>query len=175
MPGVISQVNISDGGMPKLPVPEAMVTANGVAGDRQRVPKVHGGPDRAVCLYSEELYEWLRETCNVNITAGQIGENFTTRGLDLGALQPGDRLRAGQCLIEITKVRAPCHQLRIWDPDLPELIVGRSGWVAKVLEPGLVRAGDPIEKLDRPTAHVTLHSVTSNERSIGEVTKCNQM
>jgi MOSC domain-containing protein YiiM len=151
MPGVITQINISDGGMPKLPVTQAMVTVHGVAGDRQRNLKFHGGPNRAVCLYSEELYEWLRESCNVNVTAGQIGENFTTRGLDLGALQPGDRLRAGECVIEITKARVPCHQLKMWDEDLPELIVGRSGWVAKVIEEGHVRAGNAIEKIDRST------------------------
>jgi MOSC domain-containing protein YiiM len=151
MKGVLVQINVSNGGMPKLPVPQAMVTVNGVAGDRQKILEFHGGPNRAICLYSEELYEWLRESCNVNVSAGQIGENFTTRGLDLGTLKPGDRLRVGACVIEITKVRVPCSQLRLWDPDLPELIVGRSGWVAKVTEEGVVRAGDTIEPVVCPT------------------------
>lgn len=141
---VLLQINISQGGMPKLPVPEARVTFNGVAGDRQRTPKVHGGPDRAICLYSEELYQWLGEQ-GVNVSPGQIGENFTTRGLGLSSLQRGDRLRVGACLIEITKVRTPCYQLKKWDPDLPEIIVGRSGWMAKVIEEGMVYRGAPIE------------------------------
>ena len=132
--------------MPKLPVLQAQVTAAGVAGDRQRNLKYHGGADRAVCLYSEELYEWLRDS-GIDVTNGQIGENFTTRGLDLGALQPGHRLRVGGCVIQITKVRVPCNQLRTWHPDLPEMIVGRSGWVARVLQEGLVKPGDPIEFL----------------------------
>lgn len=144
---ILSQINISDGGMPKLPVLQARVTVNGLVGDRQRVRKYHGGPDRAVCLYSEELYAWLRDY-GVNVSAGQLGENFTTRGLDLGALKPRDRLRAGQCVIEITKVREPCSQLRRWDPDLPEIIVGRSGWVARVIEEGLICPGDPIEQME---------------------------
>ena len=147
MGAVLARVNISSGGMPKLPVPEAMVTVEGVAGDRQRNLKFHGGPNRALCIYSEELYEWLRDDCGVDVTAGQIGENFTTCGLDLGAVKPGDRLRVGGCIIEITKVRVPCNQLKMWDEDLPELIVGRSGWVAKVIEEGLVRPGDPIERI----------------------------
>jgi MOSC domain-containing protein YiiM len=134
--------------MPKLPVPGAQVTAEGVAGDSQRNRKFHGGPDRAICLYSEELYEFLRDN-GIAVSAGQIGENFTTRGLDLASLQPGDRLRVGGCVVEITAVRVPCSQLRKWGATLPEVIVGRSGWVAKVTEPGPVQPGDEITVLER--------------------------
>ena len=148
--GVLAQLNVSPGGMPKLPVLFARVTAAGVEGDWQKNRKYHGGPDRAVCIYSEELYEFLRDK-GVNVTSGQIGENFTTRGLDLQTLAKGDRLRVGECVIEITDVRVPCRQLRMWDQDLPELIVGHSGWVAKVVQEGIVRPGDGIEKLPRPT------------------------
>src|SRR3982751_1561371 len=113
--------------MPKLPVLFARVTATGVDGDWQKNRKVHGGPNRAVCLYSEELYAWLREQ-GVNVRNGDLGENFTTNGLDLLRLGKGDRLRVGKgsrgCVIEITNVRVPCHQLKMWDVDLPELIVG---------------------------------------------------
>lgn len=144
MDAVLVRINVSQGGMPKLPISEAQVTFNGIVGDLQRTPMIHGGPDRALCLYSEELYQWLREQ-GVNVFAGQIGENFTTRGLDLSTLARGDRLRIGRCVIEITKVRTPCRQLKMWDVDLPEMIVGRSGWMAKVIEEGIVRPGDSIE------------------------------
>lgn len=146
LPATLTQLNVSPGGMPKLPVLQAQVTVAGVAGDRQRNLKFHGGADRAICLYSEELYQWLRDS-GVNVTNGQIGENFTTRWLDLDNLQPGDRLRVGGCVIEITKVRVPCNQLKKWHPDLPTRIVGRSGWMAKVIEKGMVRRGDKIELL----------------------------
>jgi MOSC domain-containing protein YiiM len=152
MTGTLAQVNVSNGGMPKLPVLQARVAKEGLEGDWQKNRKYHGGPDRAVCIYSEELYEWLRET-GVVVTNGQIGENFTTRDLDLQRLAQGDRLRVGgECVIEITKVRVPCHQLKKWDADLPELIVGRSGWVAKVVQEGVVKAGDAIEVLPRAEA-----------------------
>jgi MOSC domain-containing protein YiiM len=150
MKPTLTQVNVSDGGMPKLPVPEARVTKGGLIGDRQRIVKFHGGPKRAVCLYSEELYEWLRDY-GIPVTNGQLGENFTTRGLDLGGLRPGSQLRVGGCTIEITAVRVPCNQLKKWDPDLPELIVGRSGWVAKVIEEGGVKPGDEIQVLAAPS------------------------
>ena len=151
MTGTLAQVNVSNGGMPKLPVLFARVTAAGVEGDWQKNRKVHGGPDRAVCLYSEELYAWLNEQ-GVVVGNGAVGENFTTRGIDLLKLGAGDRLRVGAdggCVIEITKVRVPCYQLKRWDADLPELIVGRSGWMARVVAEGAVKAGDPIAVLPR--------------------------
>ena len=144
MTAILLQLNVSDGGMPKLPVPEARVTRFGVEGDRQRNLKYHGGPNRALCLFSHELYEWLRGK-GIDIPYGSVGENFTTQGLDLNTLAKGDRLKVGDCLIEITDVRIPCSNLKKFDPDLPELIVGHSGWVAKVLSEAVVRAGDTIE------------------------------
>src|SRR4051794_32070606 len=143
MPAVLVQLNISSGGMPKQPIGLARVTVDGVEGDWQKNRNYHGGPNRAICIYSEELYEFLRDK-GVNVSNGDIGENFTTRGLDLQTLARGDRLQVGKCVIEITDVRVPCHQLRKWDQDLPELIVGHSGWVAKVVQEGVVRKGDPV-------------------------------
>jgi MOSC domain-containing protein YiiM len=150
MAGVLVQLNVSHGGMPKLPVMFARVTAGGVDGDRQRNLKYHGGPDRAVCLYSEELYDELRDAGVDLPGAGAVGENFTTRGVDLRKLAKGDRLRVGECVIQLTDVRVPCRQLKKWDPELPELIVGRSGWVARVVEEGMVRPGDSVQVLSRP-------------------------
>ena len=55
----VHQINVSDGGIPKQPVLEAKVAQDGVEGDRQQNLKVHGGPDRAVCLFSVELIQPL--------------------------------------------------------------------------------------------------------------------
>ena len=148
MSAVLVQLNTSPGGMPKRSIESARVTVDGVEGDWQKNRKYHGGPDRAICLYSEELYDFLRAK-GVDLVNGSVGENFTTRGLDLQALAIGDRIRVGECVIELTKVRVPCHQLRKWDQDLPELIVGHSGWVAKVIQDGIVRKGDAVEPLPR--------------------------
>ena len=146
MTGTLVQLNLSKGSMPKLPVPSARVTRDGVEGDWQKNRKYHGGPDRAVCVYSEELYSEMKDAGVDGASAGAFGENFTTRGVDLQTLKVGDRLRVGDaCVIEITKVRIPCNQLRKWDARMPSLIVGRSGWMAKVVDEGVVKAGDPIE------------------------------
>jgi MOSC domain-containing protein YiiM len=157
--GTLVQVNVSAGGMPKTPVLVARVTAAGVGGDWQKNRKVHGGPDRAICLYSEELYAWLNEE-GFKVRNGDLGENFTTRGLDLQKLSRGDRLHVGGddgCTIEITKVREPCFQLKKWGADLPGMILGRSGWVARVVRDGIVKPGDPVAAVpagpaDRPPA-----------------------
>jgi MOSC domain-containing protein YiiM len=146
MKGSLLQLNVSRGGMPKLPVLQAQVTVEGVAGDWQKNRKYHGGADRAICLFSTELYDRLRGM-GIDLAPGAVGENFTTTGIDLQRLAKGDRLRVGQCLIEITNVRVPCRNLKQWDADLPELIMGFSGWVARVVEEGLVQAGDGVEKV----------------------------
>lgn len=144
MSAILIQLNISPGGLPKTPILFAHITRDGVAGDWQRNRKYHGGPDRAVCLYSEELYAELRHE-GIDLVHGAVGENFTTRGLNLKHLAKGDRLRVGgDCVIEITDIRVPCRTLAKWDANLPRLIQGRSGWVAKVLSEGTVRPGDPI-------------------------------
>ena len=149
MPATLVQVNVSNGGMPKLPILWARVHRDGVGDDWQKNRKYHGGPDRAVCLFSEELYDWLRELGVKGLFNGAIGENFTTRGIDLMSLRAGDRLRVGsECEIELTDVREPCRQLKKWDERFPKLILGRSGWLARVVVEGEVRAGDAVEVLE---------------------------
>jgi MOSC domain-containing protein YiiM len=147
MQGTLVQVNVSKGGMPKLPVAEVRVTAKGLDGDWQKNRKYHGGPNRAVCLFSVELYDRLRGL-GIDLAHGAVGENFTVGGMNFQQLGKGDRLRVGaECVVEITDVRVPCRQLKQWDADLPELIVGYSGWVAKVVAGGVVRPGDAVVKL----------------------------
>ena len=75
------QINLSDGGVPKRPVLEAVITTTGVEGDRQRNLKVHGGPDRALCLFSLDLIERLQDEGRL-IEAGSSGENLTIAGLE---------------------------------------------------------------------------------------------
>lgn len=149
MSAVLAQLNTSPGGIPKLPVLFAHVTRDGLAGDWQCNRKYHGGPDRAICLYSEELYAELRSE-GIDVINGAVGENFTTRGVNLQHLARGDQLRVGDnCVIELTNIRVPCRTLTKWNANLPRLIKGRSGWVAKVVSEGTVRPGDAVEVVPR--------------------------
>ena len=109
--GHVFQLNTSRGGVPKLPVPRAVVTARGLEGDEHNDKKNHGGPDRALCLYSLENFLLLQAEGHPAYP-GSIGENVTTAGIDFSRLQPGDRLRLGdEVLIEITKYTTPCFKI----------------------------------------------------------------
>ena len=146
----VHQVSLSNGGVPKLAVPSAQVTLNGLAGDRQRNRKYHGGPDRAVCLYSLEVIEALRAEGH-SIGPGSSGENVTVAGLDWPQLKPGDRLTiGGQLQLEIMSYTTPCRYNAQWFKDgdyeriAEETHPGWSRLYARVLREGTVRPGDRV-------------------------------
>jgi MOSC domain-containing protein YiiM len=146
----LHQINVSDGGVPKLPVPEARVTVEGVAGDRQRNRAAHGGVDRAVCLFSLEVIEALRVEGH-SVAPGSCGENLTLAGLDWARLKPGDRLRVGDAVrLEIVSFTSPCDNNACWflDGDFKRISQKRHpGWsrlYARVLAEGMVRKGDAV-------------------------------
>ena len=99
MQGVIVQVAVSNGGLPKLPVSGGLIASLGVEGDRHNHPEVHGGPRKAVLLVSCEIVDELKAR-GYPLFYGALGENLTTRGIDFRRLRVGDRLRAGAALLE---------------------------------------------------------------------------
>ncbi len=142
------QINISDGGVPKLPVPDAQVTHNGLVGDRQRNRKVHGGVDRAVCLFSLEVIQALRAEGHT-IAPGSAGENLTLAEVDWVRIQPGTILLVGDSLrLEVTTYTAPCQFNAQWFTTgdhgriSQKLHPGWSRMYARVLREGLVKQGD---------------------------------
>jgi MOSC domain-containing protein YiiM len=146
----VHQINVSDGGVPKRPLLQARVTAQGIEGDRQRNLKFHGGPDRAVCLFSMELIERLQDEGH-SIDAGLSGENLTLAAIDWDSMRPGVALSIGPDVkIEVTSYTAPCSQNARWflDGDSGRISQKRNpGWsrvYAKVLREGLVRPGDEV-------------------------------
>lgn len=149
--GRLHQINISDGGVPKLPVAEAVITSDGVSGDRQRNRSVHGGRDRALCLFSLERIDSLRQEGH-SIYPGASGENLTLAGLDWSMVRPGDRLRIGETVeLELTSYTTPCRYNACWflGGDYGRISHKRHpGWsrlYAKVLREGVVRQGDRVE------------------------------
>jgi MOSC domain-containing protein YiiM len=146
----IFQINISDGGVPKLAVQRVSISAQGVAGDRQRDLKHHGGPERAVCLFSLERILALQEEGHP-IYPGAAGENLTLAGLDWEALKPGSRLKLGeQVELELTRYTDPCNHLIPYfsagdfSRISPQKFPGWARFYARVLQEGEVQAGDPV-------------------------------
>ena len=111
-PAVVISVNVNpEGGVPKNPVEYAFLRKSGVEGDRQNDLKHHGGPNRAVCLFSSEVINELRKEGHP-IEAGSVGENLTISGLDWDVLQPGSQLNIGEALIEVTGPAPPCRTIQ---------------------------------------------------------------
>lgn len=146
----VHQINVSNGGVPKRAVPEARITLDGVVGDRQRSPDIHGGPDRAVCLFSLELIEALRAEGHP-IAPGSSGENLTLAGLNWGQIKPGVRLGIGETVrVEMVSYTAPCRNNAVWFKKGNYARISQKrhpGWsrlYARVLTEGTVRQGDPV-------------------------------
>ncbi|HEY8741462.1 MAG TPA: MOSC domain-containing protein [Chloroflexota bacterium] len=153
--GRIVQLAISPGGVPKLPVDEAAVGEMGLADDQHR-GSGHGGPERAVCLFSLEVIERLQEEGHP-ITPGTAGENVTIAGLDWRLVRPGTRLQLGNdVLLEVTRYTTPCLNIassftngefaRILDADHP----GESRVYTRVVQHGTLRTGDQVQILEVP-------------------------
>lgn len=145
-----------------------LVAGLGVEGDahhgatvkhRSRVARDPNQPNlRQVHLLHAELFDELAPG-GFRLAPGDIGENITTRGVDLLALPTGTRLRLGEsALIEVTGLRNPCLQLDRFQPGLMAATLGRdpsgglvrkAGIMAVVIAGGDVRAEDPIT-VERP-------------------------
>lgn len=162
MQGSIVQVSVSRGGLPKRAIPEGEIGPLGLAGDHQAHPQFHGGPRQAVLLISSEAIAELIQL-GFPLYSGALGENITTQGVDRAQWRAGQRWRVGQAIVELTKIRTPCHQLDVYgagirdalydakvkagDPSSPKWAM--SGFYASVVQPGLVRPRDPILLLDQ--------------------------
>ncbi len=148
--GTVASVNVSAGGVPKLPVERAYVSHNGMEGDRQADLRHHGGPLQTLCLFSLEVIEQLRAEGHP-IDAGSAGENITLTGIDWNLMAGGVRLEIGDTLVaEVTVQATPCSKNARWFSDRKfgridhDEHPGSSRWYARVLEPGPVATGDGV-------------------------------
>jgi hypothetical protein len=155
-----------------------LVAGHGVRGDahfgvtvkhRSRAAKDPRQPNlRQVHLLHEELFEELEES-GFDLLPGQMGENITTRGIDLLQLSPGAQLRIGDhAVVRITGLRNPCGQIEKFKAGLLAAVLGRAsdgtlirkaGVMSVVERGGVVRAGDAISILHVPSQRSALQPV----------------
>jgi MOSC domain-containing protein YiiM len=151
--GRVFSINISGGGVPKTPIEEALLGVLGIAGDAHDDKETHGGPERALCLYSIERIRVLRAEGHP-VEPGTMGENITLEGLDTAGLKPGDRLAIGETEIEVTAYTTPCKTIRAAFIDggfsrvLQDRHPGDSRLYARVLRGGNIRRGDAVQLAD---------------------------
>ena len=153
-------------GIFKLPVAgPVFLGAEGVTGDEQADLTVHGGPDKAVCVYSADHYPawtgilWPDSSPDCG-AFGAFGENLSVSGVTEDDVCIGDVWAAGDVRVQVTQPRQPCWKLaRKWRiHDLIDQVVrtGRTGWYFRVLREGEVAAGSTLSLVERTAPEWTI-------------------
>ena len=135
----------------------------GFVGDEQADRRVHGGPEKPVCVYPLEHFpRWKREL-GVELPPGAFGENLSVAGLLEDRVCIGDTFALGEATVQVNQPRGPCYKIAArWNhKTLPDLMAkaGITGFYLRVLEEGHVRAGDELTLIDR-RSDVTVAEVT---------------
>ncbi|MCY4640939.1 MAG: MOSC domain-containing protein [Chloroflexi bacterium] len=139
----------------------------GLDGDAQADRAVHGGVDKALCVYPREHASWWARELGIELLPGGAGDNLSTRGLLEQEVVIGDLYRVGASagdrpgpLVQVSHPRQPCYKLAAvhGDPQIALAVqeAGVTGFYLRCLEPGRLRAGDPIELVERPAHGVTV-------------------
>ena len=156
--GKIIQISVKpsmpgEHGLPKISVPKAEMHFGGVDGDYNtyRQEKKKGDPDMAVMLIPQRILDDLNNE-GWPVECGDLGENLTISGLPYASIEPEQKYRVGTVLLQISFKCEPCTYLYslpyIGDErgqEFMKTIKDRRGWYARVLEEGVVRAGDIIK------------------------------
>ena len=148
----------------KTPISGAVkVTKLNVEGDDQKHKRFHGGPHRAVLMYSVQHYTYWREALGHELPYGAFGENLTVEGLDEDSVAIGDVFAIGTARFQVSQPRQPCDQIsKFWKiPDLMKQVkdAGYTGWYVRVLEEGTIEAGQPIIPLESQHPEWTISRV----------------
>jgi MOSC domain-containing protein YiiM len=151
--GRLASINISGGGVPKRRIADAKVSRLGLENDSQDDKIGHGGPERAVCVYSLEKVKALQSEGHP-IQVGSVGENLTVEGIDWESVMPGVRLCIGDDVqLEVTSFTSPCKTIRRSFTEGRFVRISQKihpGWsrvYARVVAEGDVSLGDRVEIL----------------------------
>ena len=136
----------------------------GFEGDGQADPRVHGGPDKAAYLYPFEHYAYWEEVLGrTDLSPGTFGENLTTEGLLETDVRVGDVLGMGTARVAVTRPRTPCAKLGAKFGSMTFVrtfaSAGRPGFYLRVLQEGMVEAGDAITRISTDPARPTVAEV----------------
>ena len=144
-------------GIRKGPVERGHVGPLGLAGDVVADVENHGGLDQALYLYSADDYAFWAAELGGTPEPGTFGENLTLSSFGAEPVRIGDRYRVGAALVEVTAPRIPCavFATRMGEPDWVKRFADarRTGLYVRVLDPGEVAAGDPVERLGGLNGH----------------------
>jgi MOSC domain-containing protein YiiM len=158
----------------RAPGPKTTGLGSGLVGDFIGDGEHHGGDAQAVYAFQREDLDAWEARLGRSLPNGYFGENLTTRDLEINEAKVGERWRIGLDLVlQVTTPRIPCATFRGWvgEPGWAKAFTaaGRPGTYLRVVSPGVVTAGDPVEIIHRPTHDVTVSLVfraTTTERDL---------
>jgi MOSC domain-containing protein YiiM len=154
-------------GIRKRPVGAGAVelTRDGIVGDHQADLRLHGGPNKAVYVYSSDHYPWWTEQLSASVPygPGAFGENLTLSGIDETGVHLGDIWQWGTAVLQICQPRYPCFKLAL-ATERPQIVQrflasGRSGWYLRLLEPGIAGLHEPIVLHERDPDRITVREL----------------
>ena len=179
MPQAAAWAEIGRTSIDKRPLDGAVrVGRLGLEGDQVSDTRHHGGVDQAVYAFAREDLDAWAEVLGREIRDGQFGENLTTEGIDVNEAEVGEHWRIGTTVLEVASIRIPCNEFKSW---MGECGYDRTAWVRRfaatnrpgpyfrVLEEGMLTAGDGIEVVRRPGHGVTVSTMfraLTTERSL---------
>jgi MOSC domain-containing protein YiiM len=145
----------------RAPGPKRTGLGGGLVGDQIFDTAHHGGDDQAVYAYAREDLDYWEGELGRSLSSGTFGENITTRGVDVTGALIGERWRIGdQVVLEVSVPRIPCDTFTRWmgEPGWIKrfTVVARPGAYLRVIEPGEIKAGDPVVIEHRPGHEVTV-------------------
>ena len=158
----------------RAPGPKTIGLGSGLVGDFIGDGKHHGGNDQAVYAFQREDLDVWERRLGRELPNGFFGENLTTLDLEINQARIGERWRVGEkVVLQVTAPRIPCATFRGWmgEKGWAKIFTaaGRPGAYLSVITPGTIRAGDPIEVIQRPDHGVSIGLVfraTTTERSL---------
>lgn len=132
-----------------------------VRGDTVVDRKYHGGVHKACYLFSADHYPyWKEKYPHLEWDWGMFGENLTLEGLDESQIRIGSTYQLGTALVQITQPREPCYKLgiRFGDQGILKQFIdhGLPGTYVRVVEPGKVTVGDPMELVEASKSPLTV-------------------
>lgn len=148
-------------GICKVPVSGPLhLNRTGFEGDGVADLRHHGGPDKAVCVYSGSHYNYWEDVLGVELPHAAFGENLTVSNMEEDQVCIGDIFQAGTALVQVSQPRQPCKTLaaRYGRNDLVKLVVesGRTGFYFRVLKEGVVEKGTTIILREREPHNITV-------------------
>ena len=168
-------------GLEKSPVfDNVFIHKLGVTGDEQAEKVVHGGVDKAVCLYPFEHYEYWENTLNRKMPENSFGENLTVQGMTEKDVCIGDIFQIGEVILQITQPRQPCYKLT-YIHNVPKMSFlsqdsGFTGYYARVLKEGNLNVNDKITLIEKSPHNISveftnqiLHNDNKNTEAIKKI------